>query len=361
MTEQRLLPREFTEYYIKKTTIWANAVLLVAHLLFAVFFWCHTIDVLFIYNSFSIVIYILSFFLLKKWNYKNSKSYIFTIFLEMYVFMFFSTICLGWQAGFQNYCIAFTSSFLFTDFYKNSKKQASLKKIVFGVFNALLYVLLYFGAQDEFALYVMPDSNIIRMLFSLNSLASYAFFIMFLMIYYNAVQKMKFLLQEAAEHDSLTGLYNRRTMLQVLNQKLDFNKKNNYAIAMLDVDFFKKINDTYGHNAGDEALRYISKKLCELGDSTDDNFWISRWGGEEFLFLYRYNTNETDIEITEKFEQLRKNIESGSVFYEDVVIRLTVTIGLVFVNENKEIKDWIKTADNLLYLGKKKGRNRLIT
>ncbi|MBR2408141.1 MAG: GGDEF domain-containing protein [Lachnospiraceae bacterium] len=357
MDEQQLLPKELREYYIKKTTWIVNIGLLASHVSLGVFFLIYSADIIFLYNCLSVLVYLFSFMLLKKWNYNNSKIYIVTIFVEMYLFTILAIVCLGWKFGFQNYFIAFTSSILFIDFYQNTKSDSKAKKIQFGLFNAFLYVFLYLETQLYSPVYRIDSDISTRILFVINSLASFGFLVMFLLIYYSAIYHMKSVLLQASEKDPLTGLFNRRTMLQILNQRLSGEQNENYAIAMFDVDFFKAVNDTYGHDVGDKVLKHLAKQFQTISKENND-FWISRWGGEEFLALYRYEGDSSSV--IGLFEQIRKQIEENKLSYEDVEISITVTIGLTFVTEEKEIKEWIKSADSLLYIGKKSGRNRVV-
>ncbi len=357
MDEQQLLPKELREYYIKKTTWLVNIGLLASHVFLGMFFWAYSAEIIFYYNCFSVLVYLFSFLLLKKWNYNNSKTYIVTIFIEMYLFTILAIVCLGWKLGFQNYFIAFTSSVLFIDFYQNSMSDSRAKKILFGLFNAFLYIILYLESQLCAPVYQAGSEIGTRIIFVMNSVASFGFFIMFLLIYYNAIYHMKSTLLQASEKDPLTGLYNRRTMLEILKRNLSGEQKGNYAVAMFDVDFFKNVNDTYGHDVGDKVLKYLAKQFKSIGEENND-FWISRWGGEEFLALYRYEGDTSSV--IGLFEQIRKNIEENKLSYESIEIPITVTIGLSFVTEEKAVKEWIKEADSLLYIGKKSGRNRVV-
>lgn len=357
MDEQQLLPKELRDYYIKKTTWLVNIGLLASHVSLAVFFWVNSANIIFLYNCFSIIVYLFSFALLRKWNYNNSKTYIVTIFVEIYIFMVLAIICLGWEFGFQNYCIAFTSSIIFIDFYQNTRSNSRVKKILFSLFTVFLYIILYMESQLYPPIYHIDSVISARVLFVINSLASFAFFVMFLLIYYNAIYHMKSALLQASERDALTGLYNRRTMLQILNRQLSEEHDKQYAIAMFDVDYFKKVNDTYGHDVGDHVLNYLAKQFQSLNDASKD-FWISRWGGEEFLVLYRYEGNPSAV--IEFFEQIRKNVEENPMSHGTIQIPITVTIGLTFIAGEKEVKEWIKEADSLLYIGKENGRNRVV-
>lgn len=153
--------------------------------------------------------------------------------------------------------------------------------------------------------------------------------------------------------DSLTGLYNRRYIMEKLEHEFIKYKRNkkNFSIIIADIDFFKKINDNFGHDCGDHVLKLISQSL--KGAVREQDF-VCRWGGEEFLLLLP----ETEIEGGRIFaERIRKIIESQIMEYNGVQVSITMTFG-VTVNEDYEmINDTIKKADTALYEGKNLGRN----
>ncbi len=120
---------------------------------------------------------------------------------------------------------------------------------------------------------------------------------------------------------------------------------------MLDVDYFKNINDTYGHDAGDEVLKSLANILNDE-KSRDDKFQPGRWGDEEFLVvLGSYSGNKQ--ESTERLETLRKRISDNTMIYCGNKIKVTVTIGLT-------LDEIIKEADAKLYEGKENGRNQVV-
>lgn len=149
--------------------------------------------------------------------------------------------------------------------------------------------------------------------------------------------------------DPLTGLYNRRGYDDIIknNQKTSFG-----SILMCDIDYFKKINDTYGHDAGDYVLKKTASMLKESIRSKDI---IIRWGGEEFIiFLHEVGVHEA-YSIAEK---LRMKIESNPIIYYDKLIYVTLSIGISPIEKDFTISEAIKEADNLMYLSKTNGRNR---
>lgn len=160
--------------------------------------------------------------------------------------------------------------------------------------------------------------------------------------------------------DDLTGAYNRRHFNRVFQDEVTLAKKNSQflCLLMLDVDNFKKYNDTYGHPAGDEVLKIISETLQEVFQRTND--FVFRLGGEEFAVLFNSNTAEKALEYAEKarLEQLNKAIEhTGNEPYHYV----TFSAGLILLDPNLEyITDEVyKYVDEALYRAKHSGRNRI--
>jgi diguanylate cyclase (GGDEF)-like protein len=127
---------------------------------------------------------------------------------------------------------------------------------------------------------------------------------------------------------------------------------------ILDIDFFKKVNDTYGHQAGDLVLKEISRAATELKRSTD---LLARYGGEEFVMVMP----QTDLQGASVIaERLRKAIENKDVACDGQVIRTTVSAGIAFYGpESKKmtIVELINLADQALYSAKNSGRNRVAT
>ncbi len=127
-------------------------------------------------------------------------------------------------------------------------------------------------------------------------------------------------------------------------------------IAMADIDHFKKINDTYGHNAGD----YCLKTLAELLKESCKNVTVGRWGGEEFLVYLPSNDKYTKKDDLQFFENIRKTVETKDFEFEGKHIKVTITIGAARKNDHVSIEKWIQEADENLYYGKNNGRNRVI-
>lgn len=159
------------------------------------------------------------------------------------------------------------------------------------------------------------------------------------------------------EQDALTGLSNRRFGQQKLDQLVEQNKGTNkhFSLAMGDIDFFKKFNDTYGHDCGDLVLQIVSQKLRQ---HIKDYGYCIRWGGEEFLIVLTKGNYTEHVEI---MQALIERIRDTIVDYADLKLSVTMTFGLIDTFAYRTSDEMVKTVDNLLYFGKANGRNRLVT
>lgn len=156
--------------------------------------------------------------------------------------------------------------------------------------------------------------------------------------------------------DSLTDLYNRRYCNQNLkNISEQYIKAGEpYTLAIADIDFFKKVNDTYGHTAGDEVLVSVAQIMKK---SMAGKGFAARWGGEEFLLVYTGCDMETTLTY---LEMLVEAIREMCVEYGDKVIKITISIGVATGNGDS-VDKVLCTADNRLYHAKKEGRDRVVS
>lgn len=125
------------------------------------------------------------------------------------------------------------------------------------------------------------------------------------------------------------------------------------VIAMVDIDFFKNVNDTYGHDAGDEVIKNISRILKSRFRESDI---VCRFGGEEFCILAVNMDPEQSVRI---FEELRKHIEKSETHVDGRIIKNTVSMG-IYAESADSLDRMIKQADMMLYEAKKRGRNRIV-
>ena len=166
-------------------------------------------------------------------------------------------------------------------------------------------------------------------------------------------------LRTMATRDALTGLLNRRAIVDAISRRLAqaVRKKTSVGLVISDIDYFKNINDTFGHLAGDATLRETAKRLQSLARQYDD---IGRYGGEEFLIVLPGCNLEDTVNYAER---LRVCIEENPVKTNGVVIPVTMSIGATASVDGKakaaDVDSIIHTADNALYKAKNNGRNRV--
>lgn len=161
------------------------------------------------------------------------------------------------------------------------------------------------------------------------------------------------LLAELYITDPLTKLYNRAHFDETVNFITKHQRKSeiDFILVIADIDFFKSINDTYGHQVGDEALVEVAKIIKK---SLREDDLVARWGGEEFVVLLKNVTLDKAQAIIEK---VRTNIESNTLSND---IRVTASFGLTQYKEGEEAKETFKRVDDALYEAKRRGRNRVV-
>jgi len=160
--------------------------------------------------------------------------------------------------------------------------------------------------------------------------------------------------------DQLTKVNNRHYLSEIENKELGGNF---YYVAFADIDFFKNVNDTYGHEAGDMILKEFSRILKNSIKNKND--FLIRWGGEEFVLFLKVSNNKifTPEKFKERIESLRKSIERSSFKIESSQdspeIKITSSFGLC-TDLNRTLNQRIKIADKNLYEAKESGRNRVV-
>ena len=165
---------------------------------------------------------------------------------------------------------------------------------------------------------------------------------------YSAIEKLSLT-------DPLTNIGNRRLFFELSEELLKLSKrtKDNISIAVIDIDFFKKINDIYGHIIGDDILKFL---VATLKDELRESDVFARYGGEEFVILFP----QTDLEgVIVTAERLRERVEKTPYTKGDITINMTISIGVQSFNYNESLIELINRADEGLYQAKENGRNRV--
>jgi diguanylate cyclase len=171
------------------------------------------------------------------------------------------------------------------------------------------------------------------------------------------MQSLNSQLQKVSQIDGLTGLYNRRFWEEqfVMEYKRDMRSESPSALIMLNIDNLKKVNDTYGHPAGDEVIKALAGIIKKTIRETDI---AGRYDGEEFSIILP-DTPVANVEFVA--ERIRRLVEKCIVVYDEINILFTVSIGISgFKHTHKDSSQWLHTADKALYQAKTAGKNRVI-
>lgn len=292
-----------------------------------------------------------------------------TIFILSYQYSTFTSYCilnactlifsvlnvyyLGWRLGVQHY-LAVLLVFVFFSKYKHETA-----KLLYALFLFILRLILYFYCQYNSPV-VTLDVELSGVMQVTNSFFIFLAFGMIAYLFSTTTQEMEGKLIEynrklmkQANTDTLTGLYNRRRTMEYLEKLLE-TPDTQISICLCDIDFFKRVNDTYGHDIGDEVLKKISETFQKR--LPPDTF-ISRWGGEEFLLIFpRLNGDETIIALETLRQKIKEIVFDGGT----ETFSVTLTYGLVEYDYRSDITALLKEADEKLYLGKESGRDRII-
>ncbi len=185
--------------------------------------------------------------------------------------------------------------------------------------------------------------------------ASFLLVSLFTAIFLNVIYSQQRKLQLQAATDTLTGLLNRTILYQSLEQAIAQNKRKGIAMTIItfDIDHFKSINDSYGHDVGDEVLQSLGALLKQKIRRTDKVF---RLGGEEFMVILF----DTDLEEGYLAAENLREIISSTSFIRQRQHQVTVSLGVATLLPDESLTNWVKRCDEYLYVAKSTGRNKVV-
>ena len=252
------------------------------------------------------------------------------------------------------------------DFFRTMEEHKQIKSSKFEVVRMLL------GKELDYKFSDLTSKIIIPLIFDKKLIGGICFYTRYDVDYSSfryfdimisellAIFKLKYQYTEKefmSVLDGLTGLYNRRQFEIGLEQELNRSKRHpsDFSLAILDIDFFKKVNDTYGHQYGDYVLQTVASLMKQSFRKTD---LLYRYGGEELIMIMP----ETNIEgAIIPVQRLRRMVEDYNFDYNGVKAKVTVSIGLTMNYQNlSSSAEILKSADDALYKAKESGRNRVI-
>ena len=333
----------------KKVTFIVNTIILILVFgLMGFFYMCHATFLVY-FSIPTALIYLIGYYLI---SIQRLEIYVRLVYIWLTLYMCTTTLCLGYNFGFHLYCMSMIPVIFVTEYIarKLGKPKIGAAKVSVAISIAYILCTGYVGAFHP--IYDV-DQKFTMVFWITNALTVFSFLIFYSSWMMKLVIQSEEKLSEMAHIDKLTGLYNRHYMLEQLELS-DKSKKNRF-VAIADIDSFKKINDTYGHNAGD----YILSHLAGIMKDTCRDCIVSRWGGEEFLLLFPGNTAQKSNGI-KHMEMLREKIASSEFVFEGTKIDVTITIGLADYDPELSTDKWIQKADEGLYYGKNHGKNQVV-
>lgn len=302
-----------------------------------------------IFCQLSIIIFIVLFIM--SYRQRTFASYcILNVCILMWIE--FSVHLFGWDIGVQTF-IFLLAFFCFFARYKREAIKIGYLAVLF-----IIRLHLYFYCQHNNP--GISVSQVIHDAFQIvNSVANFWSIGLLAYFFSTDTQALEGKLIEYNEQlktqasiDPLTGLHNRRSTMEYLEMLLN-NATESVSICLCDIDFFKKVNDTYGHDVGDIVLT----KVADAFRKDLPNSFVSRWGGEEFLLIFpQMNGDEAKFEL----DALRRKIKTFVFNGGGETFSVSLTYGLVEYDFHSDITTLLKEADEKLYLGKESGRDRIV-
>ncbi|HQS56858.1 MAG: hypothetical protein B7Y56_02190 [Gallionellales bacterium 35-53-114] len=323
--------------------VWAA---LAAHILFGLFFLVLGSDLLAAFNLLSVAVFAGCAWLVA---HRHTTAAILLAATEVTVHAWLAVWVLGWNSGFHYYIITLM---MLSAFHPHWPARG---KAVYSLLVCVAYLVL-----NQWSLMREAEIEISAITLDVVRWFNTAFtfgFVAYLAHYYaKAAREAESKLELMASTDTLTGLYTRRQMLAVFDQEQSKQRRHlrPLTIIMVDIDNFKKLNDQFGHECGDDALKAIADCFRQALRIQDH---VARWGGEEFLILLP-ETNMKDAQnIAEKVRELA-SLSPISSCSEDLRLSITASVGELLAYENFDT--CLARIDQGLLAGKRAGKNRVV-
>ncbi len=339
------MPKKILENLSENRTLIFLIMCLCVHVFNVFLFWKFGLYPLVVLNAISSAVYVIFLTLFKSENLRISFAY-----FEIIIFSALTELISGGHFGTLTFVIGMVAVIFFMLPYSNRKKH------IYQLIGAALAVAISLISVFNYSLYpelmdlVLHHSSFVKVLNLIITLFSLFYLTNLYLVELRTTREK---LDYNSNHDVLTGLYNRRFFEGIMKRSKE-EKETSYSVAMLDVDDFKKINDTYGHETGDRVLAAVSK--C-IEASLPENAVAVRWGGEEFVIYLPQVDNDRAMEILDVF---RTKLSEQVIYHRGTRVSITATIGLCTGESIADYEEYIRQADEKLYWGKQHGKNQIV-
>ncbi len=343
----------------RNAALLSNIGLLITHIFLLLLFRSLRVTPMFYFNIGSVLLYIIGFYMV--WR-KQLLPLIFMFVMEILLHFIAATICTGMECGFELYCFALVCVIYYTSYTYSSVTYMVRVPLITSIATLAAFMALWIHDYYRQPLYPMPDA-IAKRLFLMNTALSFAYIMLSLINYTRIAVLSENALRDIADYDELTKIYTRRKIQEILTEmEGDARKsKRNFCITILDVDNFKGINDTFGHDAGDYVLRTIAEMMRNICGKENKYARPARWGGDEFIVVQEFDGKQS---TEESCRLLVKKIHDTVMHYRFVhkgkLLSVSMTGGFAAHQKGSTIDETFKRADENLYKGKQNGKNQVV-
>lgn len=336
---------------VLRLTFVVDVIFLVWHTLLLFVFGYSGVWILAGVNVFSVCVYIYTLLALKR---RRPCGVLWMMYVELMFHMIISVLCMGWDCGFQEYAFGIVPIMIFGE-YIEAENQLSGRSLAKVMSVGVCYLLLNIWTHTHEPFYGFATEKGTQLFGMINGSAAVFAVSVYFLLFTRMVLGFERGLIHDASYDSLTGLANRRVLYEYAG-RLEENA--DYCVFMIDIDNFKVVNDTYGHDVGDRVLEAIGELLTECKYKLN-HFSPHRWGGEEFVVIYSDAAMARGEKIRQ-MERIRQRIGELCVVADGDDVRFTATVGAAVSGEEKTIDGLISLADSRMYYGKRQGKNCLV-
>ena len=326
---------------IKQTCYIANTAYLILRVVYLVLFLIAGLYPLVWIDAASILIYTFFYFLIKKRKY---YPYALLCGNEFFAFIIGTTLLIGFHTGFHFYLIGLCVVSFFTSYFP--KKKNLKGSVIWAGLSLIIYIVIFVVDNFRDPRFII-DKWLSITLVSINIVVVFLFVVFYLFVFLRYALSLEKKIINESRTDELTEISNRYGLYDYFYQ---LDNKSSKVLALFDIDYFKAINDDYGHVTGD----YILKRVAEITTTILEDEFVCRYGGEEFVVVLKEENN------FERLEALRKAIQEEVFEFEGHEHRITVTVGVAHYEKDMTLEKWVELADEKMYFGKKAGKNRTI-
>lgn len=355
------------------------------HITFFITFSVFKMGMLMLVNVFSILIYIVSSIVTFRTDLsKYGAHWLLVIYLEVLLHALICTVIQGMEVAFYLFPLMITPLCAYYLFIFCNKKKFFRIAVVMVCTSLISLAGVFVFIENVGTVYELTGMHVlshteILTIRTINIIFTFVLLVVFTAIFYIEVMRLFSQLRESNEklnfiatHDALTGLSNRHSLWKFFDELEQ--SKDHYCVVMGDLDDFKKINDTYGHDCGDIVLKSVANVI--LGKKNEGSDMACRWGGEEMLLVMR-GTRE---DCFDRIDKIKTEISSLGIVHEGRPVKVTMTFGFADSEEMKDLRkpedvevvtatrtaahigmeNLISVVDKRLYIGKRSGKNVII-